>query len=74
MSSAIDLPLRESSMPRSSSYSADVAVSWPDFGYWVKAGIAFSIGAGIVYVVSEVLWLLFLANTAIALFRALGRH
>lgn len=35
---------------------AGFEVQTPSFGYWFKAGIAFTVGAGIVYVLSAVLW------------------
>ncbi len=31
-------------------------VETPTFGYWVKAGIAFTLGAGIVTVIAAVTW------------------
>ncbi len=30
---------------------------WPSFWYFVKAGVAFTLGAGVVYVAAAMLWL-----------------
>lgn len=44
------------------------------FWFWVKAGIGFTLGAGLVTVAGEIIWWTFLANLAFAVMRALGRH
>lgn len=51
---------------------ADVKVLSISFSTWVKAGIAFAIGAGVVDVVAKVLWWLFVANLITGLARALS--
>jgi len=42
--------------------------------FWMKAGIGFTLGAGIVTVVSQVLWWLFLANLITGIGRALAHR
>jgi len=62
MPSAIELPLRESTSPRRENYTADVAVSWPAFGYWFKAGIALALGFSVVYVAGMIVWVWLVAH------------
>jgi hypothetical protein len=73
MSSVIDLPIRESPQQRREFLTADLNVHWPRFGYWVKAGIAFTIGAMIVTLASYLLWMLFIVNIIIGFGRMVAR-
>jgi len=61
MPTAIDFPVRESTNPRSGDTPASVDVVWPTFGYWVKAGVAFTLGAGVVTVTAVLTWWLLMA-------------
>jgi hypothetical protein len=48
-------------------------VETPTFWYWMKAGMAFTLGAGIVSLSAVLLYSLFLVNILLALARG-GRH
>jgi len=48
-------------------------IETPTFWYWVKAGMAFTLGAGIVTVSSVLLYYLMIMNLMMAAYRV-GRH
>jgi hypothetical protein len=39
-----------------------LAVAWPTFFYWLRAGVALALGAGVVYVAFVVGWILLLSQ------------
>ena len=45
----------------------------PSLWFWIKAGIGFTFGAGVVYVMAYTLWILLLVNVAAGFLRIL-RH
>jgi uncharacterized membrane protein len=46
----------------------------PTFGYWFKAGIAFTLGAGLVTVLGALLWMMFWFTMLTGFLRAYGAH
>lgn len=42
----------------------------PTFGFWFKAGVAFTLGAVCTYAAAWLLWIMLLANVALGLARA----
>ena len=71
MPSIIDLPIRESAHQNGGTYTADVVIAWPNFSYWVKAGMAFTLGAGIITVTAAVCWLILSWSLLLGVARAL---
>lgn len=57
MLQAIDLPIRDGVAARSPAEPTPPEFQWPTFSYWLKAGFAFTLGAGGAYVVGIIVWL-----------------
>ena len=62
-----DLPLND---PRDRAVSGPVHITPPSLWFWVKAGIGFAVGAGIVTVTAGVLWFLFWSSLILGLARS----
>lgn len=71
----MDYPLNLHEGPRGATiYNAGIEVHDLSWWFWIKAGIGFTFGAWIVTAIGYTLYMLFLVNTAIGLFRLLSRH
>jgi hypothetical protein len=73
MQNMIDLPLREGSALRPDVEHEPIGFEWPSFMYWVKAGMAFTLGAGVVTVLAAAAWFFVWLEFMAGFFRAISR-
>lgn len=74
MGTVTDLPIRESTTPRQEIVPANFTITMPSIWQWMKAGIGFTLGAGIVWIAAYSLWLLFLVNILLGWARITAKH
>lgn len=71
----MSLPLRLSDAPSAHTvYNAGISVENMTWWFWIKAGMGFAIGSGVVYVVAMLVWTWILLNApSLILWRVLTR-
>lgn len=70
----MDAELNLSGAPRGATISnLGIEHHSPSFGFWFKAGVAFTLGAVTVYALAWLFWVVLLANIALGFARAFTR-
>jgi hypothetical protein len=53
---------------------SSVSLNSPPLWFWVRAGAAFTLGAGVVTLIGQILWWLFVANMITGMARVLSHR